>query len=150
MNLYISSDHAGFKLKEAVKEFLKNSNTEFQDLGTFSEESTDWPKWGAAAAARVSESPDDSRAIIICGSGLGMSMVSNKFRNVRAALCTSPLFAEMSRKHNNANVLNLGERFTTVDTALEIVKTWLNTPFEGDRHARRLDMLAEYEAKNFK
>jgi len=159
MKIYLASDHAGFTLKESVKQYLLNNLENFplvsplqiEDMGTFSPESANWAEFAAKAAAGVSQNPKTSRGILICGSGIGMSMAANKFKNVRAALCHDTTSAEMSRKHNNANVLNLGARVIDNDTALLIVKTWLNTEFEGGRHQKRLDFLHEtIEKENFK
>ncbi|MCP5105073.1 MAG: ribose 5-phosphate isomerase B [bacterium] len=153
MKIYLASDHAGFQLKEAVKKYLEEKETHLtvEDMGTHSAESVNWAEYGAKAARKVSEDPENSRGIIVCGSGIGMSMVANKFRNVRAALCGDTNAAEMSRKHNNANVLNMGERVTDTETALQIVQKWLHTPFEGGRHQERLNHLHQVvENTNFK
>jgi ribose 5-phosphate isomerase B len=137
-------------MKEGIKEYLESAASPFRDLGTDSGESVDWPIFGAKAAAKVSEDPLNHRAVIICGSGIGMSIVSNKFKGVRAALCKSEYEAEMSRKHNNANVLNMGSRDLQLSDALKILRTWMSTGFEGGRHQRRLDILSEIENENFK
>ncbi len=150
MKIYLASDHAGFKLKQSVENFLKEEGYLTEDVGVESESRASWAEYGAKGAEFVSKDPENSRGIIICGTGLGMSMVSNKFKNVRAALCTNEYMAEMSRKHNNANVLNMGARVLTEDLALRIVKIWMDTPFEGGRHAERLDQLKEVEDNNFK
>jgi len=150
MTIYLASDHAGFKLKEHIRKYLKQFEYSVTDLGVHSEERASWSEYGAKGASMVSEDPENNRAIVICGSGIGMSMVCNKFRNVRAALCHDEYTAEMARMHNNANVLNLGARVLTQDRAENIVNIWLNTPFEGGRHAERLDYLSGVEKKNFK
>jgi len=150
MTVYLASDHAGFKLKEEVGKYLRDNGFDVEDMGAHSADSVSWAEYGAKAAAKVSEDPENSKGIIICGSGIGMSMVSNKFKNVRAALCRDEYDAEMSRKHNNANVLNMGERVTDTDTALKIVDKWLHTEFEGGRHQTRLDHLNKLEQNNFK
>ena len=151
MQIFLASDHAGFELKEEVKQYLLNKNFVVKDMGTSSVESVNWAEYEAKAAKKVSEDPENARGIIICGSGIGMSMVSNKFRNVRAALCNDEYAAEMSRKHNNANVLNMGARVIDKEKALKIVDVWLNTEFEGGRHQKRLDYLHEtVEKENFK
>ena len=147
--LYLASDHAGFELKDHLVNYLKNRKIPVTDLGTYSLQSVDWPKYGAKAAQAVSNDPIESKGIIICGSGLGMSMVANKFPKVRAALCQDEYTAEMSRKHNNANVLNLGARIISKDQAEKIVSKWLSTEFEGGRHQERLDILNNIEIKNF-
>jgi ribose 5-phosphate isomerase B len=148
--IHIASDHAGFELKEEIKKFLLERQYEVKDHGTCSEESVAWPSFGARAAGEVSKHPDTHRGIIVCGAGIGMSMVCNKFKNVRAALCHDEYAAEMSRKHNNANVLNMGGRAIEMKKALKILEIWLTTEFEGGRHQKRLDLLSEIENKNFK
>jgi ribose 5-phosphate isomerase B len=151
MIIYLASDHAGFELKEKVKKYLLDNNFTIEDMGTHSDESVNWSEYGAEAAQKVSEDPGNTKGIIICGSGIGMSMVSNKFKNVRAALCHDLHAAEMSRKHNNANVLNMGARVIDTKTALEIVDKWLHTEFEGGRHQKRIDYLHRVvERMNFK
>jgi len=151
MKIYLASDHAGFELKQIVIGYLEEKGYEYEDMGTFSKDSVNWAEYGAIAARKVSENYKNSKGIIICGSGMGMSMVSNKFKNVRAALCNDLYSAEMSRKHNNANVLNMGGRVVGKDLALKIVDVWLNTDFEGGRHQKRLDYLSnEVEEINFK
>jgi len=148
--IYLASDHAGFRLKEAVKKYLQKEGIALEDLGTHSGQRVDWPELGARAAAKVSADPENTRAVAICGTGLGMSMICNKFKNVRAALCHSRYDARMSREHNNANVLNLGGRVLRTRKALGILRVWLQTEFTGGRHQQRLDILSRIEAKNFK
>jgi ribose 5-phosphate isomerase B len=152
--IYLASDHAGFELKKKLKDYLEKQPYDFtftvEDLGTYSAEPVSWAEYGAKAAQKVSEDPENSKGIIICGSGIGMSMVSNKFKNVRAALCNNEYTAEMSRKHNNANVLNMGARVIDWETAIKIVDKWLHTEFEGGRHQKRLDDLRRVEQNSFK
>jgi len=151
MKIYLASDHAGFDLKMHVKQHLESNGYTVEDVGTYSRERANWAEYGARAAGAVSGDPAHSMGIIVCGSGIGMSMVANKFRHVRAALCNDEYTAEMSRKHNNANVLNLGARIISGEQAVRIVDIWLNTPFEGGRHAERLAYLSEtVEKTNFK
>lgn len=151
MIIYLASDHAGFELKEKVKKYLLDNHFTIDDVGTYSDEPVSWSEYGAKAARKVSEDPENAKGIIICGSGIGMSMVSNKFKNVRAALCNDLHAAEMSRKHNNANVLNMGARVIDVETALKIVDKWLHTKSEGGRHQKRIDYLHQVvERMNFK
>lgn len=140
MKISIASDHAGFKLKEAVKERLKALGHDVLDRGTYDETSVDYPDYGALAARDVSDGVAE-RGVLICGSGIGMSMVGNRIKDVRAALCTSTIMAEMSRKHNDANVLTMGARYTDPDLAMQILDVWLNTEFEGGRHQRRIDKI---------
>ena len=154
MKIYLASDHAAFELKEAIKAYLLGKKIDIEDMGCHSPDAVNWAEYGAKAAGKVSQDPDNSRGIIVCGSGLGMSMVSNKFKNVRAALCHDEYTAEMSRKHNDANVLNMGARVLSVEKALKILETWLNTGFEGEkvpRYKERIDYLRDVvENNNFK
>lgn len=140
MRISLASDHAGFALKERIKASLKSGGHEILDRGSFDEDSVDYPDYGVLAARDVTDGVSD-RAVLICGSGIGMSMVANKIRGVRAALCTSLIMAEMSRRHNDANVLTLGARYTEPEKAIEILDVWLKTPFEGGRHQRRVDKI---------
>ena len=142
----IGSDHAGFGLKEEVLGLLKGRNIDIVDCGTNSVESVDYPDFGARVSELVSSGEVD-RGILICGTGLGMSMVANKYPKVRAALCNDLFSAKMSRMHNDANVLVLGGRVIGKDLAAEIVKVWLTTPFEGDRHLKRLQKIKNIEEK---
>jgi RpiB/LacA/LacB family sugar-phosphate isomerase len=133
----IGSDHAGFRLKEAVKRWLTDHSYTVLDLGTSGEESCDYPDF-AIALAEVMAAGEVERGILICGTGVGMSIVANKFSHLRAAVCHDPTTARFSRAHNDANVLTLGSRITGEMVALDIVNAWLHTPFEGGRHSRRL------------
>jgi ribose 5-phosphate isomerase B len=151
MKIYLASDHAGFDLKETIKKFVQKEQYSVEDLGTHSGESVNWAEYGARAARMVSENPRETRGILICGSGIGMSMIANKFKDIRAALCHNSYTAEMSRKHNNANILTMGARILEPDQALNIVEIWLSTPFEGGRHQDRLDYMHHIiEKQNFK
>jgi len=140
MKIIIGSDHAGFALKEALKKAFHG----ITDIGAGSEESVDYPDFGARVARAVSSGEFD-RGILICGSGIGMSIVANRFPGVRAALCTDTETARLSRMHNDANVLVLAGRRTDPETAVAITTVWLDTPFEGGRHARRLDKIRTIE-----
>jgi len=140
----IGCDHAAFTLKETVRVFLAGAGLEVEDAGTHSEDSVDYPDYGAKVAAGVS-SGKFTRGILLCGSGIGMSMVANRFPGVRAALCNDLFSAVMCRKHNDANVLVLGGRVLGETLAIEIVKAWLETDFEGGRHQSRLDMFDKLE-----
>lgn len=144
MKIAIGSDHAGFGLKEDVLELLKGLNHEIVDRGTYNLESVDYPDFGEKVSKMVSAG-EVERGILICGTGIGMSMVANKFPNVRAALCNDLFSAKMSRLHNDANVLVLGGRIIGKDLASEIVRTWMSTAFEGDRHMRRLNKIKKIE-----
>jgi ribose 5-phosphate isomerase B len=136
----IGCDHAAYALKETVKSFLLKNEIDLTDVGTFDEDSVDYPDFGILVASRVS-SRKFERGILICGTGIGMSIVANKFPGVRAALCGDLFSAIMSRRHNDANILVLGGRVIGDALALEIVKTWLETPFEGNRHQTRIDKI---------
>lgn len=140
MDVIIGSDHAGFDLKEACRSFLDNlPGYEVRDAGVFSHASSDYPNIAHEVSGAVSAG-EFSMGILICGTGLGMSMVANRHRRVRAALCHNLYTARLSRAHNNANILCLGGRVTGTGLALEMVEIFLKTPFEGGRHQRRIDM----------
>lgn len=136
--IIIGCDHAAYPLKEKVKDYLIGKGIDVEDVGTNSEKSVDYPDFGKKVASMVSNS-NFKRGILMCGTGIGMSMVANKFSYVRAALCTEPFSAEMSRRHNNSNILVMGGRMTGETLAIEIVRVWLETPFDGGRHQERLN-----------
>lgn len=140
MKIAVASDHGGFKLKEAVKEHLIERGLEVLDLGTNSEESVDYPAFGKACGEAVVGGQADA-GIVVCGTGIGISVAANKVKGVRCGLCTSVEMATLTKQHNNANVLALGGRTTEAGLAMEIVDAWLDTEFEGGRHQRRVDML---------
>ncbi len=149
MKIAIASDHGGWKLKEDIKQFLAGrGNIDIIDLGTNSEESVDYPEYGEDVAKRVSNGEIDS-GILVCGTGIGMNTVANKFPKVRAALVYSKFSAEMSKRHNNANLLVLGGRTFEPELAKEMISIWLDTEFEGGRHQRRLDRIREIEETLF-
>jgi ribose 5-phosphate isomerase B len=133
----LASDHAGYQYKERIKQLLDSLHESYADFGATSTEPSDYPEYAHAAAEAVSRGECD-RGILVCGSGIGMDIVANKSKGVRAALCTSVEMARVSRSHNDANVLVLGERITNWPTVEQIVKTWLQTKFEGGRHNRRV------------
>ena len=137
MKIAIASDHAGFKVKEELKKLLTSMGYEIKDFGTFSEESCDYPDFAFKAATAVSKGEAEN-GILICGTGIGMSIVANKIKGRRAALCWSKETAELSKKHNNANILCLGARVLSMEEIKEITKVWLSTNFEGGRHERRV------------
>jgi len=141
MKLVIASDHAGFALKEQIREFLQEQKFTVKDYGTYSDEAANWAEYGAKAAAAVSADPENTVGILVCGSGIGMSIVANKFKHVRAALCRDENDAKTARSHNNANILALGARVTDSTMALRIIDVFLETSFEGGRHQVRLDYL---------
>jgi len=144
MKVALACDHGGFRLKEAIKSYLEELGIEFIDYGTFSEESVDYPDYAYRAARGIVNGEAD-RGIFICGTGIGISIAANKVKGIRAALCYNVYAAEMSRRHNDANVLCLGGRVTGEELAKRIVKAWLETPFEGGRHERRVRKIAEIE-----
>ncbi len=144
MRISLAADHAGFELKERIKHHLTELGHEVEDFGTSSSESTDYPDYGAPAARAVANGAVD-RGVLVCGSGQGMSMTGNKVRGVRAALAWTPEIARLSRRHNDATVLCLPARFVAEGDALEIVDAWLETDFEGGRHARRVEKIMTTE-----
>jgi ribose 5-phosphate isomerase B len=140
----IGSDHGGFALKREIIEHLEKLGIEYKDYGTYSEESADYPAYGEKVGRAV-VSGECRRGILICGTGIGISIAANKVKGVRAALCGDCFSAEMARAHNDANVLALGARVLGTGLALKIVDTYLNTEFEGGRHARRIGMFTDIE-----
>ncbi len=140
MKIIIGADHGGFELKEHMVAHLQTRGFDVRDIGTHSAESVDYPRFAVEVATAVA-SHEVERGILVCGSGIGMSMTANRFAGVRAALACEPYGAKMSRRHNDSNVLCLGGRFTGPDLAVEIVDTWLAEPFEGGRHQRRIDLI---------
>ncbi len=142
VKIAVGSDHGGFVLKGQIAEYLKEKGYEVTDCGTYSTDSCDYPVYAKSVAKLVSEH-EAEKGILVCGSGIGVSIAANKVKGVRAALCHEPYSAMLSRLHNNANVLCLGERITGRDLALDIVNSWLNTEYEGGRHQRRIDMLEQ-------
>jgi ribose 5-phosphate isomerase B len=140
MKIAIGSDHAGFRYKEQIKTFLKENGHEFQDFGTHSDKAVDYPLYIRPVAEAVARKEFD-RGIVLGGSGNGEAMVANRIAGIRCALCWNAESALFARKHNDANVLSLGERMVSPDQALEIVKTWLETPFDGGRHLRRIKQM---------
>ena len=142
----IASDHGGFALKEHIKAYLLAQGKDVKDFGTDSLASCDYPIFGRAAAEAVA-SGECEKGIVICTTGIGISITANKVRGIRCALCSEPLSAEMTRKHNNANVLAMGAGMTGPNMAERIVDTFLATEFEGGRHQRRVDGIAAVEAE---
>ena len=138
--IFLSSDHGGFELKEKVKIFLIDNNFEYEDLGCSSLEPVDYPDFAKLLSEKIKDK-NDSKGIIFCGTGIGISMAANRFSHIRAALCTSVEMASKSRKHNDANVLALGGRILEEKLALEIVKEFLQTDFEAGRHSSRVDKI---------
>lgn len=144
MKLAIGSDHGGFRLKEAIKTYLLVHDYEVTDFGTESEDSCDYPDFALPVAEAVAKGEYD-RGILICGTGIGIGIVANKVKGVRAALCHDTFSAEACRNHNDANILTMGERIVGEGLALKIVETFLNSDFEGGRHQRRVDKIKALE-----
>lgn len=149
MEIGLACDHGGFELKEEVKTFLRSMGFKPVDLGTFNEDSVDYPDYGILVAEKISKG-EMERGILICGTGIGMSIVANKFPGVRAALVNDLYSSRFSREHTDANILVIGGRIVGRELAKEIVKVWLNTPFAGGRHKRRLEKIEALEKENFK
>ncbi len=149
MRIGLACDHGGFELKEELKAFLKSTGVETVDMGSFNEESVDYPDFGVLVAEQVSRG-ELERGILICGTGIGMSIVANKFPGVRAALANDLYSARCSREHNDANILVIGGRMIGREVAREIVKVWLSTPFAGGRHQQRIDKIKALEKQHMK
>ena len=137
--IILGSDHGGFRLKNEVIKHLKDLHYEVSDLGCFTEQSCDYPPIAQAVAKEVLATKN--RGILVCGTGIGMSIAANRFEGIRASHCTDTFTARMTRAHNDSNILCLGERITGTGLALDIVELWLNTAFEGGKHKRRIDMI---------
>jgi ribose 5-phosphate isomerase B len=147
MKILIGSDHAGFSLKEAVKSHLLAHGHDVEDLGTYSEESADYPLFAGKVARGVARG-DAERGILVCGAGVGVAIAANKVRGVRAAQVTEEWQAEMSRRHNDANVMTLPGRYMEPERATELVDVFLSTEFEGGRHQRRVDQMTDLGESN--
>ncbi len=146
MKVVLSSDHAGFQLKKKVKEFLSEKGIEFSDIGTHSDESVDYPYYALRVAEEVAAGRFE-RGVVLCGSGVGVSIAANKVPGIRAANVSDADSARLSREHNDANILALGARTIDPKRAMEIIDIWLKTEFSGGRHKRRLDQVREIERK---
>ena len=142
----IGSDHGGFELKKEIMKHLESRGLEYRDFGTYSSDSCDYPIYGEAVARAVAGG-EYEKGILICGTGIGISISANKVKGIRAALCADCYSAEFTRLHNDANILALGARTTGSGLALKIVDTFLDTEFEGGRHARRVALISEIEEK---
>ena len=149
MKIALASDHAGYALKIGIIDHLSAQGIACKDFGCYSEERVDYSDFAEKAIDGI-KSGEADRAILVCGTGLGMGIAANKFKGIRATPCLDEYSAEMSRSHNDANCLTLGGRILPLDEALNIVKIWLNTDFEGGRHQERLDKVSKLEEKNFK
>jgi ribose 5-phosphate isomerase B len=142
MKIGIGSDHAGYRYKEEIKKYLSKLGHEVKDFGTNSEMTVDYPAFIRPVAEAVARG-DVERGIVLGGSGNGEAMVANRVRGIRCALCWNEESARLGRQHNDANMISLGQRMMSLDTALAIVRIWLDTPFEGGRHVRRIQMIDE-------
>ena len=143
----IGSDHAGYQLKKEIIAWFKENNIPYMEFGCMNGESCDYPLVAQEVCRRVT-ADNSELAILVCGTGIGISIAANKIKGIRAAVCTDTYTAKYTRLHNNANVLCLGGRVTGTGVALEIVETFLNTPFEGGRHQRRVDQITAIENTN--
>ena len=143
-SIIIGSDHAAYDLKEKIKDYLVKRSIDVEDAGCYSEDSVDYPDFAIKVASAVSTG-EFKQGILLCGTGIGMSMVANKFPHVRAALCADLFSAIMSRRHNNANILVMGARVIGDALAMEMVRVWFETPFDGGRHQRRLEKFDRIE-----
>ena len=144
--MLLASDHGGLELKAAIRNYLGTQGIEVRDLGTMNGDSVDYPDYAEKVARAISSGKAD-RGILVCGTGIGMSIVANKFPGVRAALISDEFSARMSKEHNNANIIVMGGRILEPERALAMLRIWLETPFEGGRHQRRLDKIAQIEAE---
>jgi len=144
-----ASDHAGYKLKKGIIAYLSEKGIKHEDFGCGPDEKVDYVDYAEKAIKRVSSGEYD-RAILVCGTGLGMAIVANKHKGIRATPCLDDYTAEMSRRHNDSNCLTLGGRIVPLDEALSIVRIWLETEFEGERHQGRIDKIFDIEERNFK
>jgi len=142
--ILIASDHAGFALKEKLGKYLAKKGYRVKDLGTHSEESCDYPVYAAALASKISEKKF-KQGVLICKTGIGNSIVANRFKGVRASLCYNVEAAQLTRQHNDSNVLVLGSGFTSEKEAKKILDVWLKTEFEGGRHKRRVELIKNIE-----
>lgn len=145
MKIALGTDHAGFSYKERIKQYLLAKDIEIVDFGTDSAESCDYPDFIIPAAQAVAKGKCDF-AFVLGGSGNGEAIAANKVKNIRCAVVWNELSAEMARRHNNANVMSLGERMIAPEALENIVETWLRTPFDGDRHQRRIDKITDFES----
>jgi len=149
MKVVLGCDHGGLNIKNAVIEYLKDNNFEFIDFGCYTEDSVDYPEYAYKVATAVRDN-GDTLGILCCGTGIGISMAANKVKGVRAAVCTNDFMAEMTRRHNNSNIICMGGRIIDEATAVKLADIFLNTEFEGDRNIRRVDMITAIEEGTFK
>jgi ribose 5-phosphate isomerase B len=147
MKIAIGSDHVGIELKPIIIDYLKELGHEVEDFGPYSTERTDYPIYGKKVAQEVA-SGNFEKGILICGTGVGISITANKVRGIRAVVCSEPYSAKLSREHNNTNIVAFGSRVVGSELAKMIVKEWLDAEYEGGRHAKRVEMIAEIENEN--
>ena len=145
----IGSDHGGYKLKEEIKKYLDEKEIKYIDCGSFSEERVDYPNIAKEVAEKV-QSKECENGILICKSGIGMSIVANKFKGIRCAKCDNEQEAKFAKMHNNSNILALGADYVTVNEAICILRNWIATEFEGGRHKTRIELIEEIEKENMK
>lgn len=147
MRIGIGSDHAAFSMKEEIRAYLEAQGHEVRDYGTYSEERCDYPVYGERVAMAV-KNGEVERGVLICGTGVGISLAANKVKGIRAAVCSEPYTAQMAVRHNNAQIVAFGARVIGIDTAKMITDAFLEAVFEGGRHARRVDMISAMEERN--
>jgi ribose 5-phosphate isomerase B len=140
----IGSDHAAYEFKEEIKKFLEEKGYEYKDFGTYSAQRVDYPVFGEKVARAVA-SGECEKGLLFCGTGVGISIAANKVKGIRAVVCSEPYSAKLSREHNDTNILAVGARVVGIELAKMIIETWLTTPFEGGRHATRVEMLNNME-----
>ncbi len=143
----LGCDHGGFAIKEAIKKYLDESGIEYNDFGTNSEESVDYPVYAKKVADAVA-SGECEKGVLCCGTGIGISIAANKVKGIRAAVVTNEFCAEMTRRHNDANIIAMGGRVISEEQAVKFTKIFLETPFDGDRHIKRVNMITEIENEN--
>lgn len=143
----LGCDHGGYEIKEAIKKYLEENNIEYKDFGTYSNESVDYPIYAKKVAEAVAGGKYE-KGILCCGTGIGISIAANKVKGIRAAVVTNEFCAEMVRRHNNANIISMGGRVISEEQAVTFTKIFLETPFDGGRHSKRVDMITEIEKEN--
>ncbi len=148
MKVVLGCDHGGLNIKNAIIDYLKENNFEYTDFGCYTEESVDYPVYAYKVADSVKDNAD-TLGILCCGTGIGISMAANKVKGIRAAVCTNEFMAEMTRRHNNSNIICMGGRIIDEATAVKLADIFLNTEFEGDRHTKRVDMITAIEEGTF-
>lgn len=143
----LGCDHGGYAIKEAIKKYLDESGIEYNDFGTYSEESVDYPIYAKKVADAVA-SGECEKGVLCCGTGIGISIAANKVKGIRAAVVTNEFCAEMTRRHNDANIIAMGGRVISEEQAVKFTKIFIETPFDGDRHIKRVQMITDIENEN--